>query len=152
MQRVIYLRRPLHRRDQRGLQQQLEREFQRQWSQPGSLLLIAQHQEVWRPPTDVYETASAFVVRVELAGMREAEIAITLDEASLRIEGLRPERHDERPLGYHQMGINYGAFNVEVFLARPFDHENVTARYDDGFLFVELPKLETTRLQVQIEE
>ncbi|HEU5100129.1 MAG TPA: Hsp20/alpha crystallin family protein [Roseiflexaceae bacterium] len=139
MQRVIYLRRPLHRRDQRGLQQQLERAFQNQWPQSNALIVITQR-EVWRPPTDVYETESAVVVRIEMAGMRDAEIAITLDERGLRIEGQRPERRDDRPLSYHQMGINYGAFAVEVFLARPFDHEHVTARYDDGFLFVELPK------------
>jgi len=151
MQRVIYLRRPLYRRDQRGLQQQLERAFHNQW-QPNSVLVIAPHREIWRPPTDVYETASAYIVQVELAGMREAEIAITLDQDSLRIEGHRPDRHEERPLGYHQMGINRGAFTVEVFLARPFDHENVTARYDDGFLFVELPKPSVERLQVQIGE
>ena len=140
MQRVIYFRRPLYRRDQRGLQQQLERAFQNQWSQPNSVLVIAPHREIWRPPTDVYETASAYIIQVELAGMREAEISITIDQEGLRIEGQRAERHDERPLGYHQMGINRGAFTVEVFLARPFDHDNVTARYDDGFLFVELPK------------
>ena len=152
MQRVIYLRRPLNRRDQRGLQQQLERTFQNQWSQPSSLVIIAPHHKIWQPPTDVYETATAFVVRVELAGMREAEIAITLDQDSLRIEGQRAERNDERPLGYHQMGINYGRFAVEVFLARPFDHERVSARYDDGFLFVELPKPGEARVRMEIAE
>jgi HSP20 family molecular chaperone IbpA len=139
MQHVIYLRRPLNRRDQRSLQQQLERAFQSQYGQPASLIAIAQ-KEVWRPPTDVYETAGAFVVRIELAGMRDAEIAITLDDRSLRIEGVRRERNDERPLGYHQMGVSYGPFTVEVFLNRPYDYENVAARYDDGFLYVELPK------------
>jgi HSP20 family protein len=119
MQRVIYLRRPPRSRDQRGLQQQLERAFQSQWGQPGSLLLVAPRTEIWQPPADVYETEHAFVVRVELAGMREAEIAIMLDEHSLRIEGQRPERNHERPLGYHQMGVNYGAFAVEIFLGRP---------------------------------
>jgi HSP20 family protein len=145
MQRVIYLRRPLHRRDQRGLQQQLERAFQSQWSQPSGLVVITQN-----------ETHAAIVVRVELAGMRDAEIAITLDERGLRIEGQRPEQHQERPLSYHQMGINYGAFAVEVFLAHPFDYEHVSARYDDGFLFVELPKLTEqtveTRVRIQIAE
>jgi HSP20 family protein len=149
MQRVIYLRRPLYRRDQRGLQQQLERAFQNQWGQPSALLVAVPHREAWRPPTDVYETEAAFVVRVELAGMRDAEIAITLDQDSLRIEGQRPERPAERPLGYHQMGVNYGAFAVEVFLSRPFDHERVTASYDDGFLFVELPRLGPIRVQVE---
>lgn len=140
MQRVIYLRRPLSRRDQRGLQQQLERAFQSQWGQPGALLVVARHKQNWQPPADVYETEQAFVVRVELAGMREAEIAITLDDRGLRIEGQRPERHDARPLGYHQVGINYGAFAIEVFLGRPFDYDRVSAHYDDGFLIVELPK------------
>jgi len=59
--------------------------------------------------------------------------------AGLLIEGQRSKRYADPPLAYHQMGINYGAFAVEVFLARPFDHEGVTARYDDGFLLVELP-------------
>jgi HSP20 family protein len=135
MQRVIYMRRPRPSRDQQGLQQQLERAFQRQ-----TVIVIARDQAVWRPPADVYETETAFVVKVELAGMRDAEIAITLDERSLRIEGQRPERRDEGLLCYHQVGVSYGAFAVEVFVARPVDYDNVTARYDDGFLFVELPK------------
>ena len=150
MQRVIYLRRPLSARDQRGLQQQLERAFQRQ------VIVIAQNHEVWRPPADVYETDAGLVVRVELAGMRDAEIAITLDDRHLRIEGHRPERRDERPLCYHQMGVNYGSFEVEVFLVRPFDAENVAARYDDGFLTVELPRQDipppSARTRVSISE
>lgn len=150
MQRVVYLRRPLKRRDQRGWQQQIERTFQ--MAQPGALLGLAQRRETWQPPTDAYETAQAFVVRVELAGMREAEISITLDERGLRIEGQRPEQHQQRPLGYHQMGINYGAFAIEVFFSQPFDLERVTARYDDGFLFVELPRLGPTRVRVQAAE
>jgi len=135
MQRVIYMRRPRPGRDQHLFQQELERSFQRQ-----TLVVITRDREVWRPPADVYETETAFVVMVELAGMRDAEIAITLGEHSLRIEGQRPELRDERLLYYHQAGVNYGAFAVEVFLAQPVDYDNVTAHYDDGFLLVRLPK------------
>src|SRR5437879_3539325 len=142
MQRVIYLRRAFPDRDQRGLQQQLERAFQHQWGQRKAVIVIAKNQEVWRPPTDVYENDTAFVVKVELPGMRDAEIEITLDERSLRIGGSRAEIRDERLACYHQMGVNYGPFEVEVFLARSIDYEHVAAHYDDGFLFVELPKLE----------
>jgi HSP20 family molecular chaperone IbpA len=28
---------------------------------------------LWRPPTDLYETAQAYVARVEIAGMQDAE-------------------------------------------------------------------------------
>jgi len=135
MQRVIYMRRPQPGRDPQGLQQQLVSAFQRQ-----TLIAMARDQAVWRPPADVYETETAFVVMVELAGMRDAEIAITLDERSLRAEGQRLEQRDQALRCYHQVGVSYGAFAVEVFLARPVDYDHVTAHYDDGFLFVELPK------------
>jgi HSP20 family molecular chaperone IbpA len=142
MRRVIYLRRPVYRRDQQGLQHQLERVFQTQWGQPAMITVIARAREVWRPPTDVFETEGAFVVKVELPGMRDAEIEVTLDDSGLRISGVRPEQRDTPLKSYHQMGINYGPFELEVFLARPFDQERVTAQYDDGFLIVELPKPE----------
>jgi HSP20 family protein len=135
MQRVIYMRRPWTGLDRQGLQQQLVSAFQRQ-----TVIAVARDQTIWRPPADVCETETAFVVKVELAGMRDAEIAITLDERSLRIEGQRPEQRNETLRCYHQIGVSYGAFAVEVFLARPFDYDHVTAHYDDGFLFVELPK------------
>ena len=140
MRRVIYLRRSSAARDQHGLQQQLERVFQSQWGQPASVIVIARSQEIWRPPADVFETASALVVKVELPGMRDAEIAVTLDDHSLRISGVRGEQRDDQVQSYHQTGINYGQFALEVFLARPVDEERVTAHYDDGFLVVELPK------------
>src|SRR5690349_6494685 len=104
MQRVIYLRRPAESRNQQGLQQQLERVFQRQWGQPASVIVIARNQEGWQPPADVCETDTAFVVKVELPGMRDAEIAVTLDEHSLRISGERPEQRNDRLRCYHQMG------------------------------------------------
>lgn len=154
MRRVIYLRQPRESRDQHGLQQQLERVFQRQIGQSASVIVIARNQEVWRPNADVFETATAFVVKVELPGMRDAEIEVLLDERSLRIRGRRTEERDARLQYYHQMGINYGPFEVEVFLARPVEHDQVSAEYDDGFLFVELPKPgdQPARISVQVTD
>lgn len=139
MRRVIYLWRPHVGRDAQGLQQDLERDFQRQWGQPAPLLVVARARAVWQPPTDVYETRDALVVRVELPGMRDAEIEVQLDERTLRISGRRPDQRGADVLAYHQMGINTGAFALEVFLARPVDYERVSAAYDDGFLTVVLP-------------
>lgn len=142
MRRVIYLRQAHGAQDQHGLQQQLERVFQRQIGQPTSVIVITREREHWRPPADVYETDDALVVRVELPGMRDGEIEVMLDDRVLRIRGTRPERRESQPQIYHQMGINYGAFALEVFLPRPVDVERVTGLYDDGFLIVELPKPE----------
>jgi HSP20 family molecular chaperone IbpA len=140
MRRVIYLWRPHVGRDSQGLQQDLERGFQHHWGQPSALLLVARARAVWQPPADVYETGDALVVRVELPGMRDAEIEVQIDERTLRISGRRPDQRGEGVTAYHQMGINTGAFALEVFLPGPVDYERVNAAYDDGFLTVVLPR------------
>jgi HSP20 family protein len=107
---------------------------------------LRQQGRAWRPPTDVYETDSDFVVLAEVAGMRGVEIAVTLDEQVLRIRGRRPEARGAR--AYHQMEINYGEFVVEIRLPVPIDREGIDASYVDGFLRVTLPKALPRRISV----
>ncbi len=140
MQRVILMRRAPIRRDAHLLQQRLERAFQNPWSQTTVVAVVARPREIWHPATDVYETDSAFVIKVELPGMRDAEIQITLDEYGLHIHGVRREQRPSTPQAYHQMGIPSGPFELEVFIGQPFDSDRVTAEYDDGFLVVEVLK------------
>lgn len=97
-------------------------------------------QEVWRPPTDVYETDEHFVVMMELAGVREEDMEVTLFDDVLVVVGAR--EHTARPerVRYREMGINFGRFRSEVFLPVRVDAERVHARYENGFLSIWLPK------------
>ncbi|MBC8161943.1 MAG: Hsp20/alpha crystallin family protein, partial [Roseiflexaceae bacterium] len=130
MQRVILLRRGPIQRDQQLLQQRLERVFQNTWAQASVVAVVARPREAWHPATDVYETDEAFVVRVELAGMRAAPIEITVDEYGLHIRGSRPAPRPAAPRAYHQMGVAAGPFELEVFIGQPFDADQVRAEYD----------------------
>ncbi len=94
---------------------------------------------IWSPPTDVYETDNEFVVRVELAGMREADFEVAYDNKILIISGIRTEKPERR--AYHQMEIRFGKFAVATGLASPVDVDHSVAQYADGFLTVTLPKL-----------
>ena len=93
----------------------------------------------WSPPTDVYETEHEYVVRVEIAGMRDADFDITFEDGYLVIAGARPDIPERR--AYHQMEIRFGRFSVAVGLPGPVDVEESRAEYLDGFLAVTLPKL-----------
>ena len=101
---------------------------------------------VWRPPTDVFETDETFVVRVEIAGMDEAEILIELHEQLLVIRGLRQDVHERR--AYHQLEISFGEFLSEIELPGPIIAEKVVAEYKGGFLKVFLPKSRPTRILI----
>lgn len=93
---------------------------------------------IWRPPTDVYETDEAVVVRVEIAGMRQSDFSISLDGQSLVIRGTRSDVSERRL--YHQMEIRFGEFNSEVELTIPVAIDQAQAEYKDGFLYIVLLK------------
>jgi len=93
---------------------------------------------VWRPPTDVFETQDNFVVRVEIAGMKESDFSITLDKQILSISGIRPDLPERK--AFYQMEIHFGEFGSEIEIPGPVDPDRVEAVYQDGFLRVNLPK------------
>jgi HSP20 family molecular chaperone IbpA len=102
---------------------------------------------VWQPPTDVLETEKAFVVRCEIAGMRDSEFTVSLEGRDLIIEGKRINE-DSSCIAYHQMEIHSGGFIVMVELPGPVDGEAVEANYQDGFLEINLPKAISLRVDV----
>ena len=93
---------------------------------------------VWDPPTDVYEIEGAYIVRMEIAGMREEDFDVSLQEDSLYIAGFRPDLPSIR--AYYQMEIRSGKFATVVELPGPVDDDQATAEYRDGFLTITLPK------------
>jgi HSP20 family protein len=99
---------------------------------------ISMRAHVWRPPTDVFETDDAIVVRVEIAGMRSGSFSISLEERYLHIRGIRPDTPERR--AYHQMEIAYGEFSTDVDLPAAVIEEQIDASYNDGFLKIVLPK------------
>jgi HSP20 family molecular chaperone IbpA len=93
----------------------------------------------WRPPTDIYETVDAIVVVLELAGVDEEDMTVTLFSDLLVIEGRRQQPVTEMS-ACHQLGIHYGDFRAEIAMNVPVDHDNVKADYRNGLLKIILQK------------
>ncbi len=137
-----------------GTQKQLEQHYRQllnealRQSQQQSLLYRS---ATWRPLADIFESAERMTIKVELAGMKEEEIEVTLYEDALVITGERRDEHEEpayqQNLYYHEAQIRYGPFRVEVFIASPIERDAVTVRYENGFLHVTLPKLPETKTE-----
>lgn len=100
----------------------------------------------WRPPTDVYENEDVFIVRVEIAGMRDSEFSISINNKILTIEGVRSDQLERR--AYHQMEIHFGEFKTEVLLHWPVDSGSVQAEYTDGILRCVLPKTKPHQVKI----
>jgi HSP20 family molecular chaperone IbpA len=95
----------------------------------------------WRPPVDTHETPEAILVKMELAGMHEENIDITLYENALVVSGLREDDadHDEE-ICYHEAQVRYGPFRAEILLPTAVNSDAAEASYVNGFLRVRLPK------------
>ena len=104
----------------------------------------------WSPPTDVYETDNDYVVRVEIAGMREDGFDISVEDKFLTISGTRPDIPERR--AYQQMEIRFGKFESVVGLPGPIDLDASHADYKEGFLTITLPKAKPNHIQIEEEK
>ena len=101
---------------------------------------------VWRPPTDVFECNTAFVIRMEISGLRRTDdgfvegVEIVINDDMLLIRGNRKEHCPHEKFNFYQMEIHYGPFECRIRLHAPFDRDNIRAQYTEGFLEVVIPK------------
>jgi HSP20 family protein len=121
-----------------GVRQRMERTWQQMLGPPGSPRF---RRPVIEPPADVYETAESVVVLVEIAGINNQELEISVEGTTLIIRGQREDRQRHPRRLYTQMEICCGPFERTLSLPAEVDPSKATATYDDGFLEIILPKV-----------
>ncbi len=111
---------------------------------------ITRRSVAWRPPMDIHESRDAYIIKVELAGMSEEDIEVTLYADAVVVSGTREnELFQEEGLSFHEAQIRYGQFQAAAPLPSPIDRDCAEARYDNGFLYLRLPKRAPDRLPVK---
>src|SRR5579884_2601631 len=84
----------------------------------------------WRPPIDIHETPEAIVVKMELAGVGEDDIEITLYDNALVVSGQRQnDIPPDEPVCYHEAQVRYGPFRADILLPFSIDPEAIAATY-----------------------
>ena len=105
------------------------------------------HSYAWSPPTDVFETETSFIVRVEVAGMHASDFTINTEDNFMVISGVRRESPERR--AYRQMEIRFGEFSTAVEVPLGVDVNKADADYKDGFLTILLPKIKPTNIDIK---
>jgi HSP20 family protein len=104
------------------------------------------------PEVDVKETPTRFEIAVELPGIDDKDVDVTLRDGVLSIAGeKRAESHAEKA-DVHLSERSYGRFVRSFRLPETVDEEQVTAAFDKGVLVVTVPKrAEAHRQEKKIE-
>jgi HSP20 family protein len=115
-----------------------------------SLLEGHQSGQVFRPPADLYETAQGLVLRLELAGVKPEDIALTLAGQELAVQGRRQPPDASQVQRILRLEMSYGDFERRFTLPLAIDPQRVEARFQDGILTVHLPRLQPESRQIAI--
>jgi HSP20 family protein len=106
----------------------------------------------WAPALDISERKDAYLVTVELPGVKMDDLEITLEDTLLTIQGERHFAHDSSEQQFHRVERRYGAFRRSITLPAQVMAEGIEATAEDGVLQILVPKMEQAkpkRIQVR---
>jgi len=96
------------------------------------------------PRVDVSDTDKETTLTVELPGVSEKDIDVSLVGDQLTIKGEKKsefeDKKDEEGRIYHRVERSYGAFQRTMTIPYKVDPDQVAAEFKDGVLKITLPK------------
>jgi HSP20 family protein len=106
----------------------------------------------WAPALDIAERKDAYLIAMELPGVKMDDLQITLEDSLLTIQGERHVTNDASEQQYHRIERRYGTFRRSITLPAHVVAEGVEASFEDGVLQILVPKAEEAkpkRIQVR---
>lgn len=105
-----------------------------------------------QPSVDISETDRAIEIAVDLPGMDEDDIEVTLTGDVLTVRGERRHEREENEKGYFLHERGYGAVYRTIPLPSGVETEKASAEFKKGVLNVSVPKsADAKRLTKRIE-
>jgi HSP20 family protein len=95
----------------------------------------------WAPALDISERKDAYLVTVELPGLKPEDLDITMEDGLLTIQGERQFTQDSSEQQFHRVERRYGAFRRSITLPAHVTAEGI----QDGVLQILVPKAEEAK-------
>ena len=92
------------------------------------------------PAMDLVEDDQSYKLEVEMPGMDEKDITITLLDNLLTIHGEKSTSKKDERKNYIAREINYGRYERSISLPQASDANKVTASFKKGMLWITIPK------------
>jgi HSP20 family protein len=128
----------LARRDFSTLQDRMNRIFRESFGpeNPNEALTTSN----FAPPVDVYEDEHNVTLKIEVPGIDEKDINVSIENNTLTVRGERRFEKDEKEENFQRIERMFGSFTRSFTLPNTVDPEQVTAHYEKGVLKIRLSK------------
>ncbi len=100
---------------------------------------------VFQADLDIGETPEDLKVTLDVPGVNNEDIEISLSDHAITVRGAREARREEEKEDYHRLERSYGAFERRVVLPCDVDADRATASLEKGVLTITLPKTEKVK-------
>jgi HSP20 family protein len=101
--------------------------------------------DAFSPRVDVVEKDREIEVSMELPGMDENDIDVTLSRDTLTVSGEKKGEKEDRGRNYYRVERSYGSFRRSIPLPTGVDESKAEATFKKGVLTVSLPKTAETQ-------
>lgn len=94
-------------------------------------------------PVDIYDQGEELIVQAFVPGIHAESLDITIDDGVVTIAGSFPQLYDTEEAAnwsWYTRELRSGTFQRSFNLPFKVDVENVTARVEDGVLWLTMPK------------
>lgn len=111
------------------------------------------HKGNFSPSIDIEETDEKYLMSVDLPGIEEKDVEISIDEHVMTIRGKREDQSHHDSKNFKRTERFYGSFVRSFTLPDHVDKQKIVANMENGVLEVELPKKpelekETRRVEI----
>ncbi len=97
------------------------------------------------PPVNIVEKIASYQVELSAPGFEKADFAIKLEGNLLNIGTEKKEEKNEETDKMIRREFTYKGFKRSFTIDEKIDVENISARYENGILKLELPKKEVIK-------
>jgi HSP20 family protein len=92
------------------------------------------------PAVDVYEDEHNLVLKLEVPGVNEEDLNVSLENNTLTVQGERKFEKEEKEENFHRIERRYGSFTRTFKLPNTADTDKVEAGYEKGILKITVAK------------
>lgn len=99
----------------------------------------------WMPSTDVEQTESAVIYKLDLPGTKPEDVKIEVHTGMLTVSGERKHETEEKHEGYYSRERITGSFARTFTLPKGTEQDDISAKFDDGVLTITVPRKEEAK-------
>jgi HSP20 family protein len=109
---------------------------------PGFPTSISSRMRGFLPDAELRQTDSGLELSLELPGMSDEDVKITVQDRTVTVSGEKREHTEAQEGSVYRSERSYGAFNRTFTAPFPVNAESVNAKFENGVLTLNIPKPE----------